>query len=155
MQTYALSSEALQHLQSRVRARLLQGMPLWLLLAAPICVFSIGPLGLDLRDKLTLVLLLIIGPTLIQWTRIRNRFATYKVVVDEEAICVVTSDGANTVVRGKIRSIWEKGDGLYLSERKWPLSYLLGYAWIARDLKDYDAIKQLAAEWTNMDTVGG
>jgi hypothetical protein len=76
------------------------------------------------------------------------------VIVDEEAICVITHDGANTVARGQIRSIWEKKDGLYLSKRKGVFRHF-GYVWIARDLNEYGVLKQLVAGWAHSDAAQG
>ncbi len=102
---------------------------------------------LGISKTLILAFLFGIGASITKWFVWMDYVKRYKVLVDDDAICTLNRGSASSVLRGQIRTIWEKKDGLYLSGRKGFPAHWGGYVWIPRELPEFDALKDLAATW--------
>lgn len=77
---------------------------------------------------------------------------TYKVLVDDDAICTLTRSGVKSVRRGHIRTIKETEWGLLLSEEGSWKARLRGSVWLSSELDAYGALKELASSWKDSST---
>jgi hypothetical protein len=109
---------------------------------------SMKGLGLGITKILLMASLLSLVIAATQWERFSDRVRTYSVLIDERAICTISSaDGSYSVLRGRIRTVLEKRNGLYLSEKSGLRARLHGYVWIPKELSNYPPLKGLALSW--------
>ena len=82
-----------------------------------------------------------------EWLLLSQEIKRYSVLVDEDAICTLTSAGLKSVRRGKVRTIRESENGLYLSEDIGWRARLQGSVWVPRELSEYAHLKDVAVSW--------
>ncbi len=145
VQTYTLDHVARKTLSRRFAFRALIDASLWIVLA----LFLLFPWlrKVSLSAAFIFVAVGAVGGCVGQFLLLRENTKRYAVLVDDEAICMLTKEGGKSVRRGKIRTIRDSARGLYLSEDIGWRARLGGSVWVPRELHEYEQLKDLAASW--------
>lgn len=150
MQSYSLDTNARKRLSRKLTLAGLWTVPLWVSFVAWMSWAWLRELAMLQQG-----LLLIVAVTCIISVQLflnADATKTYKVLVDDDAICTLTKSGAKSVRRGHIRTIRETEWGLLLSEEGSWKARLRGSVWLSSELDAYEALKELASSWKDSST---
>jgi hypothetical protein len=147
VQTYSLNEDGAATLRRKGTLRIVGWSPL--LLASLLVLLWLTKESAELGVPKTLIvaLLLGVGASIGEWFVWVDQVRKYKLLVDADAICMIGRGSAYSVLRGQVRTTWEKRDGLYVSEKTGILARMGGYVWIPRELPEFAALKDLVTSW--------
>lgn len=144
MQTYNLDADARKTLNRKLAFRALFRAPIWI--AYGLLLFSPFLRKFNMSTALSFVAVATVCACVAQWLLLSEETKRYSVLVDD-AICTLTRAGAKSVRRGKVCTIRESENGLYLSEQIGWRAKLGGSVWVPRELHQYGQLKDLAVSW--------
>ena len=147
MQTYSLNDDGAATLRRKGTFRIVGRSPLVLLFFLVLLWLTKESADLGIPKTLIVALLLCMGTCIGEWFVWVDSVRKYKLLVDTDAICMIGRGAAYSVLRGQVRTTWERKDGLYLSGKTGILARMGGYVWIPRELPELAALKDLATSW--------
>jgi hypothetical protein len=147
VQTYTLNDDGAAILRRKGTLRILGWSPLLLAFLLVLLWRTKEFTELGVPKTLIVALLLGVGASVGKWFVWMDQVRTYKLLVDADAICMIGRGSANSILRGQVRTTWEKKDGLYLSGKTGIFVRLGGYVWIPREMPEFAALKDLATSW--------
>jgi len=147
VQTYSLNDDGAATLRRKGTLRIVGWSPLLSVYVLVLLWLTKEPAELGVPKTLIVALLAGVGASIGKWFVWVDQVRKYKLLVDADAICMIGRGSANSVLRGQVRTTWEKRDGLYLSGKTGIFARLGGYVWIPREIPEFAALKDLATSW--------